>query len=147
MSYAVPAALFHRTEVAPEFLHATLFYFDSSRGFVQTAPVLGPKDAESSTQLRDAAGIDAMTLAGKVESVQAWERVLGRARRLAGSGQWALALEAFSAALAMCCPHGSGATAKTSPASSTRPTPFSTRMRSSTSFDFEASMWMCLGRR
>ncbi|TKA80857.1 hypothetical protein B0A55_02328 [Friedmanniomyces simplex] len=95
------------TEVAPEFLHATLFYFDSSRGFVQTAPVLGPKDAESSTQLRDAAGIDALTLAGKVESVRAWEEVLEGARRLAGSGQWALALEAFSAALAMCCPHGS----------------------------------------
>ncbi|KAL0933769.1 uncharacterized protein CTRU02_210568 [Colletotrichum truncatum] len=69
-SYSIPAAAFHATEVAPDALHATLFYFDSHRGFVKDAGVLGPKDGESYTQFRDPAGITPAELAEVVEAAR-----------------------------------------------------------------------------
>ncbi|KAK5168702.1 uncharacterized protein LTR77_006011 [Saxophila tyrrhenica] len=66
-SYTVPAAAFHSTTVESDRLHATLFLFDGTQGFVKDAPVLGPKDAESNTQVRDAAGVSAVELATMVE--------------------------------------------------------------------------------
>lgn len=47
MSYTIPAAAFHQTEIAADILHATLFFFDACRGFVKDAPVLGPKDVQA----------------------------------------------------------------------------------------------------
>ncbi|KAI4256984.1 MAG: hypothetical protein L6R42_005917 [Xanthoria sp. 1 TBL-2021] len=52
-TYTIPAATFHTTEVELDEFHATLFFFDSHRGFEPNARVLGPKDAEFSTQIRD----------------------------------------------------------------------------------------------
>lgn len=74
-SYCIPAAAYHTTEVAGDRLHATLFFFDSHRGFVKDAGVLGPKDGESYKQLRDPAGITPAELARAVEAVRAEEMV------------------------------------------------------------------------
>ncbi|KAJ0161129.1 hypothetical protein CTA2_6716 [Colletotrichum tanaceti] len=67
-TYVIPAARYHTSEVAPDALCATLFFFDSRRGFVKDAGVLGPRDGESYTQLRDPAGVSPRELA---EAVQA----------------------------------------------------------------------------
>ncbi|KAF4845790.1 hypothetical protein CGCSCA4_v006462 [Colletotrichum siamense] len=69
-TYSIPAAAFHTTEVAPDQLHATLFFFDSHRGFVKDAGVLGPKDGESYKQFRDPAGITPAELAIAVEELR-----------------------------------------------------------------------------
>ena len=68
-SYSISAANFHTTEVSPDTLHATLFFFDSQRGFVQDASVLGPRDTESSVQVRDPAGATPAALAGMVDAM------------------------------------------------------------------------------
>ncbi|KAK1982061.1 hypothetical protein LZ30DRAFT_718338 [Colletotrichum cereale] len=69
-TYTVPAAAFHTSEVAPDALHATLFFFDSHRGFVKDAGVLGPKDGDAFTQLWDPAGISPRVLAEAVEAAR-----------------------------------------------------------------------------
>ncbi|KAI6014697.1 hypothetical protein EDC04DRAFT_2904001 [Pisolithus marmoratus] len=76
MSYSIPSAKYHSTEVAPDGFHATLFVFDSHRGFVKDAPVLGPKDSESSTQFRDPAGVTPAALANMVETMRSWELLM-----------------------------------------------------------------------
>ncbi|OHE90874.1 catalase [Colletotrichum orchidophilum] len=72
-TYSVPAAEFHVSEVAPDSLHATIFFFDSARGFVKDAGVLGPKDGESFTQLRDPAGVTPAELAEAVSHARLQE--------------------------------------------------------------------------
>ncbi|KAK2017381.1 hypothetical protein LZ32DRAFT_600606 [Colletotrichum eremochloae] len=69
-TYTVPAAAFHTSEVAADALHATLFFFDSHRGFVKDAGVLGPKHGDAFTQLRDPAGISPRELAEAVETAR-----------------------------------------------------------------------------
>ncbi|KAK2049355.1 hypothetical protein LZ31DRAFT_549308 [Colletotrichum somersetense] len=69
-TYTVPAAAFHTSEVAADALHATLFFFDSHRGFVKDAGVLGPKHGDAFTQLRDPAGISPRELVEAVESAR-----------------------------------------------------------------------------
>ncbi|KZL71913.1 peroxisomal catalase [Colletotrichum tofieldiae] len=72
-TYSIPAAAFHTSEVAPDALHATIFFFDSYRGFIKDAGVLGPKDKDSYTQLRDPAGISPCELAEAVEVARSRE--------------------------------------------------------------------------
>ncbi|EFQ34375.1 uncharacterized protein GLRG_09519 [Colletotrichum graminicola M1.001] len=69
-TYTVPAAAFHTSEVAADALHATLFFFDSHRGFVKDAGVLGPKHGDAFTQLRDPAGISPRELVEAVETAR-----------------------------------------------------------------------------
>ncbi|OBR11121.1 Catalase [Colletotrichum higginsianum IMI 349063] len=69
-TYVVPAAHYHTSEVAPDALCATLFFFDSHRGFVKDAGVLGPRDGESYTQLRDPAGVSPCELAEAVQAAR-----------------------------------------------------------------------------
>lgn len=102
MSYSIPAAAFHRTEVSPDILHATLFFFDSSRGFVEDARVLGPKDAESFTQLRDPAGVTPAALASTVDALRLWELFMGHGQQHAQRAEWDHALRALNSALNMC---------------------------------------------
>ncbi|KAE8384459.1 hypothetical protein BDV23DRAFT_189202 [Aspergillus alliaceus] len=102
MSYSIPAAAFHRTEVLPDTLHATLFYFDASRGFVKDAPVLGPKDLGSSTQLRDPGGIIPAALATMVDAVRLWEILMEQGGKHAQRAEWEHALRSFSHALSLC---------------------------------------------
>jgi tetratricopeptide (TPR) repeat protein len=101
-TYSIPAAAFHRTEVSPDVLHATLFFFDSHRGFVKDAHVLGPKDGESFTQLRDPAGVTPAALAYMVEAVRSWEIFMAEGQHHAQRAEWEHALRAFNSALNLC---------------------------------------------
>jgi len=101
-SYIVPSAEFHSSEVAPDSLHATLFVFDSSKGFLKDAPVLGPKDVESDTQYRNNCNISPTVLACMVESVRQWEVCMARGRECGQRGERIEAIEAFSQAQRMC---------------------------------------------
>ncbi|PGH02384.1 hypothetical protein GX51_04692 [Blastomyces parvus] len=101
-TYTIPAAAFHSTEVLPNAFHATLFFFDSHRGFMKDARVLGPKDVESKTQLRDAAGMTSATLANMVNAVREWETFMDQGRQHARRAEWEHALREFNSALNMC---------------------------------------------
>ncbi|KAI8961101.1 hypothetical protein F5Y11DRAFT_242896 [Daldinia sp. FL1419] len=101
-SYTIPAAQYHSTEVATDRFHATLFVFDSHRGFVQDAGVLGPKDGDSFTQVRDPAGVTPDLLASTVEAVRSWEVFMEQGEKHIHHAQWEHALRAFSNALSLC---------------------------------------------
>lgn len=100
-SYTIPSATFHSTEVPPEVLHATLFFFDSSRGFHKDAPVLGPKDAESFTQLREPPDIPFDTLASRVDVVRRWDIYFKSGLEYVHQ-DLELALRSFNSALYLC---------------------------------------------
>ncbi|KAK4096580.1 hypothetical protein N658DRAFT_480353 [Parathielavia hyrcaniae] len=102
MTYTVPAGAFHSTRVALETMHATLFFFDSQRGFVPRAPVLGPPDAQSLKQLRDPAGATAKMLAERVELFRTWELLVERGRHYAKTPELEVALVALNDALSLC---------------------------------------------
>lgn len=104
MSYSIPASSFHTSGVKPDELHATLFFFDSHRGFVKDAPVLGPKDIESSTQLRDPAGLSPSDLATAANSLRRWEVLMESGRRHMGRAEWEHALRDLNSALQLCSP-------------------------------------------
>lgn len=101
-SYTIHAAAFHRTEVQPDAFHATLFFFDASRGFVEDARVLGPKNGESFTQPRDSAGVSSAALAVMVSAFRLYERFMDQGRQCAPRGEWEHALQAYNSALAIC---------------------------------------------
>ncbi|KAK2762875.1 hypothetical protein FQN54_001050 [Arachnomyces sp. PD_36] len=102
MTYCIPHATFHSTEVLPDSFHATLFFFDSHRGFNKDARVLGPTGAESSTQLRDPAGVTSATLAAMVDSLRSWETLVERGEYHVQRGEWEHAIQAFKDALVLC---------------------------------------------
>ncbi|KAF5518006.1 hypothetical protein CGCA056_v011291 [Colletotrichum aenigma] len=101
-SYTIPAKSFHRTEVGPDVLHATLLFFDSHRGFFKDAGVLGPKNGNSFAQLRDPAGITPFALAEKVEAVRSWEFHMNEGRQHAQRIEWEHALRSFNNAIELC---------------------------------------------
>ncbi|KAK4125356.1 hypothetical protein N657DRAFT_570582 [Parathielavia appendiculata] len=102
MTYTVPAGAFHTTKVAPETMHATLFFFDSHRGFTRRAPVLGPPDAQSFKQFRDPAGITAKMLVERVQLLRRWELLVQKGRHSAKTSELEFALVAFNDALSLC---------------------------------------------
>ncbi|KAL2753133.1 hypothetical protein ACRALDRAFT_1036735 [Sodiomyces alcalophilus JCM 7366] len=102
MTYSIPANTFHSSEIGPDALHATLFFFDSHRGFVQDAGVLGPKDGKSFTQVRDEATVSPSALARSVDAVRAWEALVEEGRRHALRAEWEHALRACHSALVLC---------------------------------------------
>ncbi|OJD15805.1 hypothetical protein AJ78_03985 [Emergomyces pasteurianus Ep9510] len=102
MTYSISEATFHRTEVAPDAFHATLFFFDCRGGFVKDARVLGPKDVESKTQWRDAAGAKATSLASMVNAVRSWETFILQGQYHAQRAEWEHALREFNTALNIC---------------------------------------------
>lgn len=79
-SYTISAGQFHSSEIEPDRMHATLFLFDGSQGFVQDAPVLGPKEALSHTQVRDTAGVSITALVGLVDVMRKGENHLTGAK-------------------------------------------------------------------
>lgn len=101
-SYVIPAAKYHVTEVAPDGFHATLFVFDSQRGFVKDAGVLGPKDSESFTQQRDPADVTAKTLAQMVDAVRRWEELMDEGQKHMQRAEWESASAIFSKAFMTC---------------------------------------------
>jgi ankyrin repeat protein len=74
MSYSIPGGAYHQTAVPSGRFHATLFFFDSHRGFLKDAGVVGPKDGQGYTQLRDPAGITPLALAQMVDATRSWEK-------------------------------------------------------------------------
>lgn len=102
MSYTVPAGACHASEVVPNLLHATLFLFDSSRGFEKDAPVLGPIEGQLSTHHRDPAGVTPITLVDLVESVRAWEILYQQGLQHGRNAQWEEASQAYRGALHVC---------------------------------------------
>jgi hypothetical protein len=102
MSYTIPAAAFHSSEVEPDGLHATLFLFDSSRGFVRDAPVLGPKEATYYTQTRDAADISFTALAALVDIARQGEDYMARAKKYLQKAQWQQAFGEMRKAQTLC---------------------------------------------
>ncbi|KLU92614.1 hypothetical protein MAPG_11559 [Magnaporthiopsis poae ATCC 64411] len=73
MSYTIPAASFHTTRVEPGVLHATLFFFDAERGFINESRVLGPVDGNAFIQHRDPAGTTPAMLAKQVDALRTCE--------------------------------------------------------------------------
>ena len=102
MSYCVPAASFHSTEVPPDEVHATLFLFDSASGFVKDAPVLGPVDSESSIQVRNSGGVDVTALSDLTNAIRKFEDCMAHGSRLVKHRRWDQAFEAFQEALQFC---------------------------------------------
>jgi hypothetical protein len=70
MSYSISCNTYHQSVVPGGLVHATLFVFDSSRGYAADAPVLGPKEGTEFTQMRETPGIRAAKLAKIVESTR-----------------------------------------------------------------------------
>lgn len=101
-TYTIPAGVFHSSQISPDVLHATLFYFDSSRGFIKDAPVLGPVEGEPYTQLRDPAGQTAKSLAGHVQLIQSWEHHMEEGRGYSRKAEWEHAMRSFNNALSLC---------------------------------------------
>lgn len=100
-TYTIPAAAYHWSEAPPDALHATLFYFDASRGFVKEADVLGPIDVKSHTQYRDPAGVTPAELTNKVEIVRQWEARMSQAREHARRAEWEQALRELDKTLVL----------------------------------------------
>lgn len=75
MTYSIASGVYHYSMVPSRRLHATLFYFDSSRGFLQDAGVIGPKDGRDYTQSRDPAGLTPVALAEMANAVRSWENL------------------------------------------------------------------------
>ncbi|KAK5083375.1 hypothetical protein LTR24_007664 [Lithohypha guttulata] len=94
MSYFVPSASFHRSEVPPDMVHATLFLFDSASGFIKDAPILGPADLESSTQVRESGGVHASALSDLVKTIRRFDDCMASVLRHA--------LVAFEEARGLC---------------------------------------------
>ena len=102
MTYSIPAGDFHRTIVQPDAIHATIAVFDSQGGSIQDAPVLGPMDAVSFTQIRDPAGTTAAELAQTVQSLRFWEAFMRESKAYSQKAQWERALQSLTSALHLC---------------------------------------------
>ena len=98
-TYTIPAGTFHATEVEPETLHATLFLFDSRRGFLQDARILGPKDMKSSSQIRDPGDMTAESLARVVEIVRSHEQHMRQGQHHSEWAELEYAIKEYDSAL------------------------------------------------
>ncbi|KAF2097745.1 hypothetical protein NA57DRAFT_40367 [Rhizodiscina lignyota] len=102
MTYTIDANCFHTTEVAPDAFHATLFFFDSHRGFVKDAGVLGPKNGDSNVVVRDSAGVTPADLASAANAVRSWEKYMERGRRYGRRSELEHEFREFNNALNEC---------------------------------------------
>lgn len=102
MSYSIPAGVYHRTIVHPDSIYATIAVFDSQKGHIKDAPVLGPIDAESYTQHRESGDTTAFELARVVKSLRSWEDLVRQSQAHAQQARWEHALQALNSALHLC---------------------------------------------
>jgi tetratricopeptide (TPR) repeat protein len=101
-TYSMTAGSFHTTEVPTGKLHATLFLFDSSRGWELDAGVLGPKEGREYTHHRyPHVSVDVDHLLQSVDDMRAWEALMAEGAVNAARGAWEEALERFDRALAL----------------------------------------------
>lgn len=101
-TYVIPAATYHSTTVDPDGVHATLFVFDANRGFVQDAPVLGPVDQESSTQIREAAGTTALEIAKTTTFMRSVDKLTEEAETYFLGSDLEASLQGYDRALHLC---------------------------------------------
>ena len=96
MSYVVPAAAFHTSQVQLSKVHATIFFFDASRGYSNDGGVsLGPKELPRVEQNRDPGGFMADLLASVVDAVRNWETSLEEGLSFAREREWPQARAVF----------------------------------------------------
>lgn len=100
-SYTIPAGTFHTTEVEPETVHATLFFFDSHRGFIKDAGILGPKDTKSFSQIRDPGDLTAVTLARTVDVVRSYEQHMRQGQHHSEWAELEYAIKEYDSALSI----------------------------------------------
>jgi tetratricopeptide (TPR) repeat protein len=99
MMYTVAAGAVHKSEIDGDALRATLFLFDSSRGFQAYAPVLGPVDGAPYTQERATANITVLDLVSMVDCVRSWETMHAQGLEDFRAGLWEESLRALRSAL------------------------------------------------
>ncbi|KAI1340063.1 hypothetical protein F5Y15DRAFT_62956 [Xylariaceae sp. FL0016] len=102
MTYTMEAGTFHASEVEDGRLHATLFLFDSHRGWEQDAAVLGPVAGESHTNERFQESVKPKFLKQAVEDIAEWERTIAQAEKFTQTADWEDALERYDHALRLC---------------------------------------------
>jgi len=102
MSYCVPAGAFHRSEVEPDALHATIFFFDSSRGYVPDAAVVGPISRAPYTHERKPIDMSVYRAANLVADLRCWEVLHEVGLRYSDMGDWEEALRIYRTALHIC---------------------------------------------
>lgn len=99
MMYTVAAGVLHKSDIEPDALRATLFIFDSARGFQSQAPVLGPINGEHYTQTRAAQDTTVRQLVSAVDCMRAWELSFAQGLGHCQAGHWEEALRALRNAL------------------------------------------------
>jgi tetratricopeptide (TPR) repeat protein len=102
MSYTVPAGKYHSLDVNPGELHATLFFFDSQRGFQLDAPALGPINGSILTLPRTAPGATAAQLAKTVDCLRQWELLFAEGKLHVRNAEWEEGLRALKKAERLC---------------------------------------------
>ncbi|KAI0630351.1 hypothetical protein C8Q77DRAFT_1137637 [Trametes polyzona] len=101
-SYCVPTMDYHYTQAPFHEVHTTLFFFDSSLGFTQNAPILGPVGASLHPQPRDPMGnstVGLVDVAHAVRSLDMLKRAKGTAHK---EHVWNHARKAISDAIYTC---------------------------------------------
>ncbi|KAI0630345.1 hypothetical protein C8Q77DRAFT_1064118 [Trametes polyzona] len=101
-SYVVLSNVPHSSSVAPDELHATLFYFDASRGFAADAPILGPHEGVGFEQRRDPGGYTAAELARIADTLHRYDTLMDESVAHAARADWEPALRAVANAISVC---------------------------------------------
>ena len=102
MSYHIPKGVFHQIEVEPDALHAKILFFDSSRGYIHDAPVLGPISREVSTSHRKPANLNVADVANLIAELRSWEVLQETGLGYSDRGEWEEALRSYRTALHIC---------------------------------------------
>jgi len=102
MSYHIPAGVFHKSEVEPDALHATILFFDSRRGYIHDAPVIGPISREPFTHDRKPANLNVGNVANIVADLRSWEVLHEIGLQHSDRGEWEEALRSYRTALHIC---------------------------------------------
>ncbi|EIW58108.1 uncharacterized protein TRAVEDRAFT_37165 [Trametes versicolor FP-101664 SS1] len=104
MSYAVPANSYHRTEVDPEEIYATLFHLDGPDGAVGDARALGPTNSAEciSEQTHRPGEYTAARFVNVVDTLRRFELLIQEGRQRAGEAEWEPAQRAIRDAIDVC---------------------------------------------
>ncbi|KAF2029853.1 hypothetical protein EK21DRAFT_66979 [Setomelanomma holmii] len=102
MTYHIPAGVYHSSEVEPDALHATLLFFDSHRGYIHDAPVIGPISHESTTHDRKPADLSVDSVANIISDLRTWEIHQEIGMQHSNLGEWEEAIRSFRTALHIC---------------------------------------------
>jgi tetratricopeptide (TPR) repeat protein len=102
MTYHIPAGVYHSSVVEPDALHATLLFFDSHRGYIHDAPVIGPIAREPVTHDRKPANLSIDEVANIIADLRSWEIHQEIGQEHSDRGEWEEALRSFRTALHIC---------------------------------------------